>query len=97
LGPLVFIAHPGPRPTRVQALQDHVIARHTQLREALQGQDFTTVGMATDPMPTPGRSHDYFLLHGGFRITEVERKERDIRFGPFPGDVEMFRELRPSV
>lgn len=96
LGPLVFIAHPGPRQARVQALQNHVIARHTQLREALGGQAFTTLGIATEPMPTAGRSHDYVLLHGGFRITDAERKERDTRFGSFPGDVEMFRALRPS-
>jgi hypothetical protein len=97
-GPLVFVAHPGPRERRVKWLQDHVIARHTQLREALEGLEFTTLGIATEPVPTAGRSHDYFLLRGGFRIEDDERKERDKRLGPFPGDVEMFREvLKPQT
>jgi hypothetical protein len=90
-GPLVFVAHPGPREKRVQWLQAHVLARHTQLQEALGGQEITTLGVATDPVPTAGRSHDYFLSRGAVRIEPHERTRRDEMFGEFPGEIEMFR------
>jgi hypothetical protein len=78
-GPLVFVAHPGPREKRVQWLQAHVLARHTQLSEAL-GREVTTLGVATEPVPVAGRSHDFFLLRGNVRIEPVEKKRRDQLF-----------------
>ncbi|MPZ68307.1 MAG: hypothetical protein GEU71_02130 [Actinobacteria bacterium] len=90
-GPLVFVAHPGPREKRVHWLRNLVLARHTQLQDALSGQQVTTLGVATDPVPTAGRSHDYVLLRGQLQLEPNERTRRDKMFGEFPGEIEMFR------
>jgi hypothetical protein len=96
-GPLVFVSHQGPRDKRVQWLQAHVMARHTQLQEALDGFVITTLGVATEPVPTAGRSHDYFLLQGVVTLDAAGRESRDELFGPFPGEIERFREVLSEI
>jgi hypothetical protein len=97
-GQLLFMSHPGDRKERQSTLQQIVVAAHTRQMETGTAQSFFTLGVATEPYPNEGRSHDFMYLSGGFRLTQEERARRDeflkARFGaPRPVDEEVLKRL----
>jgi len=55
------------RAERAQFMQSLTVARHSQLMEALRGERFATLGVATEGMPSSGRSHDFMYVEVGSR------------------------------
>lgn len=76
-GPLLFISDPADRRDRVQHLQQLALAFHTRLLDDGADPNMATVGVATEPYPNDGRSHDFIYMQGGFRLTDEERRDRD--------------------
>ena len=56
----------------------------TQLIEATKIYQLRTLGIATEPSPSPGRSDDFVLIHGEVELDEVESKWRDDFYGGVP-------------
>jgi hypothetical protein len=97
-GQLFFISHPGDRKERQSILQQFVVAAHTSQVESGTAEGFFTLGVATEPYPNEGRSHDFTFLSGGFRLTQEERATRDNFLkawfrAPRPVDEEVLRRL----
>ena len=89
-GLVVFLADSSDRSQRIRLLQGLTAARHSQLIEATGITKLTTLGIATEPSPSPGRSHDFFLLRAAFDFSEEERRHRDELFGPLPSEAPGF-------
>lgn len=89
-GVIVFLSDPSDREERVKRLQGLTVARHSQLVEATGIADLITLGIATEPIPTTGRSHDYLLARGTFDFTQDEKKMREELFGPVPKELPQF-------
>jgi hypothetical protein len=83
-GLLVFIADDSPREERTSRLQGLTITRHTQLRDALGVDSLVTLGVATEPVPAPGRSHDYVFIRGGVDRGVDRRRAREAECGQLP-------------
>ena len=83
-GLLVFIADDSAREERARRLQGLTVARHTQLRDALGLDSLLTLGVATEPAPAPGRSHDYVFIRGGVDLGDDGRQARDAACGALP-------------
>ncbi len=86
-GVIVFVADPAERSSRSRYLQSLTAARHSQIVEATGITDLTTLGIATEPIPTPGRSHDFVLIRATFHFTADEKIQRDELFGPLPPEL----------
>lgn len=76
-GQLFFLAHPGDRKARQSSLQQFVVAVHTRRLGEGAPSGFFTLGVATEPYPNEGRSHDFFHISGGFRLSTEERSRRE--------------------
>jgi hypothetical protein len=92
-GLFLFLADSSPRDERANRLKGLTVARHTQLQEGTGIGELITLGVATEGTPSPGRSHDYVFIQGGFRLVDDERRARDEACGPLPaGFIEQARE-----
>jgi hypothetical protein len=80
-GLMVALAHSGPRQDRSALLQSLTVARHSQALDSGAPASLLTVGVATEPIPSMGRSHDFFLVSGGIRSDPEFRAHRDELFG----------------
>jgi len=83
-GLLVVLADDSDRDERAKRIQSLAMARHTQLAEATDIAGLTTLGIATEPAPSPGRSHDFVLIRADFPLEDDERLRRDELFGTLP-------------
>jgi hypothetical protein len=83
-GLFVFIADDSPREERASRLKGLAIARHTQFRDAMGDDSLVTLGVATEPTPVPGRSHDYVFIRGGVDLGVDGRRARDAACRPLP-------------
>lgn len=62
---VLIIAHPGPRDDRREFLHLLTTVFHAKYLEVAPAPtDAITLGVATEPTPTAGRSHDYMLAEG---------------------------------
>jgi hypothetical protein len=76
-GVIVFLSDPAPREERREFLKFLVFAIHTQMVERDYNDRKRTVGFATEPYPSAGRSHDLVLVRGGFDLDPEARRKRD--------------------
>jgi hypothetical protein len=76
-GAIVFLSDPAARSERRKFLQGFVLAVHTSLIERGLNSAKRTVGIATEPYPSAGRSHDLLLARGDFTLDRETRAERD--------------------
>jgi hypothetical protein len=76
-GMIVFVSDPAPREERRHFLQGFVFAVHTSTIEEGVNTAHRTVGFATEPYPSSGRSHDLMLVRGTFALDADQRRERD--------------------
>ena len=83
-GLMVMLADDSDREQRTRRIQGLTLARHTQLVEATGNQELVTLGIATEPSPSPGRSHDFVYMRGVDQFGLDERRDRDDVFGPLP-------------
>lgn len=92
-GLLVYMASAQDRADRAGLLRQLTVERHTQALEAGAPPDLITVGIATEPIPSNGRSHDMILVQGGFDFDDAHKAERDRLFEvrDFTPMVEMWR------
>jgi hypothetical protein len=80
-GLMVFISHSGPRQARTEFLRSVSFARHSQALDAGARKSLVTLGVATEPLPTPGRSHDFMIISGGIRSDREWQDQLDEMFG----------------
>jgi hypothetical protein len=80
-GLMVFVSDSGPRQARAEFLRDLTFARHSQALDAGARKSLVTAGVATEPLPTPRRSHDFIFVSGGIRSDREWRAHVDERFG----------------
>lgn len=83
-GLLVMLADDSDREQRSRLIQGLTLARHTQVVEATGRQELVTLGIATEPSPSPGRSQDFVYMQGISPLTTDERRRREVAFGPLP-------------
>jgi hypothetical protein len=76
-GAIVFLSDPASREERRDFLKFLVFAIHTQMMERGYNDRKRTIGFATEPHPSAGRSHDLMLVRGGFDLDPDARRERD--------------------
>lgn len=81
-GLLVYMASAEDREVRSMRLRSLTLARHTQALDAGAPQQLVTVGVATEPLPSTGRSHDMVLIEGPLDIDDARRAQRDLLFEP---------------
>jgi len=86
---VVFLAYPGSRDARIEEIQLRTAARHRQLLETSGAVDLVTLGIATEPYPNEGRSHDYVLIRGPMDPPADVRASMDSMY-PMP-------EIHPDV
>lgn len=81
-GMLVIVVDDQQRQDRAYWLRGVVFARHSQMLDAGAPTSVVTVGVATQPTPSPeGRSHDFVLLAGGIRSDAKFSEDRDDLYG----------------
>lgn len=88
-GRLLFIAHPGDRKERREFLHLLTTVFHAKfLTVAPCPDEAVTLGVATEPYPSEGRSHDYFLCQGElWDVDEDFARQRDEMYEQyFPSD-----------
>jgi len=76
-GMIVFVSDPASREERRRLLQGLSFAVHTSTIEEGVNTAHRTVGFATEPYPSSGRSHDFVLMRGEFHLDAEQRAERD--------------------
>jgi hypothetical protein len=86
-GVIVFLSDPADREQRIKLLRSLTAARHSQFMEATGISGLVTLGIATEPIPTTGRSHDFCLVQATFDLTESEKSMRDEIFGAIPPEL----------
>lgn len=74
---IVFISDPAPRDERRDFLKFFTLAMHTVMQERGAGPESRTVGVATEPYPSAGRSHDLMIIRADIRLDDQTRKMRD--------------------
>jgi hypothetical protein len=82
-GMFVFMTDDRERKDRASWLRSLTAARHSQALDAGAPRDLMTLGVATQPLPSPdrGRAHEYVLIQGGIRSDPEFRASRDDLFG----------------
>jgi hypothetical protein len=96
-GLLVVLADSSDRARRTKLIQGLTMARHTQLVEATGLSSLTTLGVATEPSPSSGRSHDFVLIRGEHPLSGEECGRRDELFGPLPPQLPAFALSRSAL
>jgi hypothetical protein len=84
-GRLLFIAHPGEREERREFLQFLTTLLHAKYLTVVPDPDkAVTLGVATEPYPSAGRSHDYMLCEGRLWDENEEfSRNRDELYGEY--------------
>lgn len=81
-GLLVLLVDGRDRAERAKRLRGLTSARHSQALDAGAPTSIVTLGVATEPIPSPdGRSHDFVLIEGNIRSDPEFRTQRDELFG----------------
>jgi hypothetical protein len=81
-GMLIFLTDEHQRAERAEYLRGVTFARHSQALDAGAPTTLTTLGVATQPIPSgDGRAHDFVFIHGGIRSDPEFRQRRDELFG----------------
>lgn len=81
-GLLIHLTDDGDRASRAEWSRDLTMARHSQALDAGAPHELTTLGVATQPLPSPtGRAFDFALIRGGIRSDPDFRSRRDEIFG----------------
>lgn len=86
---ILFLAHPGPREDREVMILQMSAAIHSFRADRSETPDqLETLGVATEPYPSEGRSHSFAYFRGSLSITEPERMERDQYLEDYFGSLE---------
>lgn len=80
-GLMVFAADDADRSSRSRSIRSLAAARHSQALDAGAPPSLMTLGVATEPYPTNGRSHDFVLIRGAIRSDPDFATQRDELFG----------------
>ena len=82
-GMFVFYTADGDRKDRAAWLKSLTSGRHSQALDAGASPRLLTLGVATQPIPSPdgGRAHDYVIIHTTIRSDPEFQKRRDRLFG----------------
>lgn len=80
-GLVVFAADGADRSSRSQFIRSLAAARHSQALDAGAPPGLATLGVATEPYPSDGRSHDFMFIRGAIRSDPEFAAHRDQLFG----------------
>jgi hypothetical protein len=80
-GMLIFVTDSYDRADRAAWLRQVTFARHSQALDAGAPASLTTLGVATQPVPTEARAHDFVVIRGAIRSDPEFRARRDEAFG----------------
>lgn len=86
---IVFAADGADRATRIMDLTCQVHTRHAELQREAGFLDLVTLGVATEPYPLSGGSHDFVVFAGDAGLSAAEIADRETRYSPptFPSEV----------
>jgi hypothetical protein len=86
---IVFVADSASREDRAAALQVQAHTRHAELFALTGSESLVTLGIATEPWPLAGGSHDFVVLRGdpGLSAAEIADRETVYAAPEFPAEV----------
>lgn len=76
-GMLVFVTDDAERADRAEYMKQVTFMRHSQALDGGAPESLVTLGVATQPIPTDGRAHDFVMIQGDIRSDPGFRARRD--------------------